>query len=207
MDRGTLQEDVYIPVAVDAERVIEGIPMVRATYFVVRTNAPTAFWELELPAVASLHGVGAIGIAGVVYGTLRDRGTTGIDLFSSPDDVAAIFALEAEGLPLSVDLEDVWIPKPWIMAAQTDEPTGNGDELARGEVFRVALPVFQQAYRYTAGDLDMIALLGTEALGQILHSPEETDALHAWSVEQIEITRQAFPSKTVKLRWREPSSA
>lgn len=93
------------------------------------------------------------------------------------------------------------------MAAQTDEPTGNGDELARGEVFRVALPVFQQAYRYTAGDLDMIALLGTEALGQILYSPEETDALHAWSVEQIEITRQAFPSKTVKLRWREASSA
>ncbi len=209
MDRGTLQEDVYIPVAVDAERDIEDIPMVRATYFVVRTDAPMAFWELELPTLSSLHGVGAIGLAGVVYGALRGSGSAGIDLFTSSGDVAAIFALESEGLPLSVDLEDVWIPRSWIMAAFSgEESTDNGDpQLARGEVFRVALPVFQQAYRYTAGDLDIVDLLGTAAASQVHHSPEETDALHAWSVEQIEITRQAFPSKTVKLRYREESSA
>jgi hypothetical protein len=209
MDRGALREEVYVPVAVDAERVIEGVPMVRATYFVVRTNAPMAFWELELPPLASLHGVGAIGIAGVVYGALREGGTAEIDLFSSSADIGAIFALEAEGLPLSVDLEDVWIPKSWIVAAQAgDESTGDSDdELARGEVFRVALPVFQQVYRYTAGDHDLTELLGIEASGQVHHSPEETDALHAWSAEQIEITRQAFPSKTVKLRYREQTSA
>jgi hypothetical protein len=209
MDRGALQEEVFIPVAVDAEREIEGVQMVRATYFVVRTNAPMAFWELELPPLASLHGVGAIGIAGVVYGALREGGSSEIDLFSSSRDIGAVFALEAEGLPLSVDLEDVWIPKLWIVAAQAgDEPTGDSDdELARGEVFRVALPVFQQVYRYTAGDLDLTELLGTEASGQVHHSPEETDALYAWSAEQIEITRQAFPSKTVKLRYREQTSA
>jgi hypothetical protein len=209
MDRGALQEEVFIPVAVDAEREIEGVQMVRATYFVVRTNAPMAFWELELPPLASLRGVGAIGIAGVVYGALREGGTSEIDLFSSSRDIGAVFALEAEGLPLSVDLEDVWIPKSWIVAAQAgDGSTGDSDdELARGEVFRVALPVFQQVYRYTAGDLDLIELLGTEASGQVHHSPEETDALHAWSAEQIEITRQAFPSKTVKLRYREQTSA
>ena len=196
-----LQEEIYVPVAVDAERVIEDVPMVRATYFVVRTNAPMAFWELELPPVASLHGVGAIGIAGVVYGAIREGGTTEIDLFSSSEDITAIFALEAEGLPLSIDLDDGWIPKIWMLAAQ-----GGDEELARGEVFRVALPVFQQVYRYTAGDLDVIELLGTESEGLVHHSPEETDALYAWSAEQIEITRQAFPEKTVKLRWREQSS-
>jgi len=136
---------------------------------VVRTNAPMAFWELELPPLASLHGVGAIGLAGVVYGALREAGTSAIDLFSSSRDTGAAFALEAEGLPLSVDLEDVWIPKSWIVAALAgDESTGDSDdELARGEVFRVALPVFQQVYRYTAGDLDLIELLGTEASGQV----------------------------------------
>jgi hypothetical protein len=209
MDRGVLQEEVYVPVAVDAERVIEGVQMIRATYFVVRSNAPMGLWQLELPPLASLRGVGAIGIFGVVYGALRGGGSAGIDLFSSSEDVAAIFALEVEGLPLSVDLEDVWIPKSWIVAAQGgDEATGSSDEeLARGEVFRVALPVFQQVYRYTAGDLDLIELLSTEASGQVHHSPEETNALHAWSAEQIEITRQAFPSKTVKLRYREQGSA
>jgi hypothetical protein len=208
MDRGALQQQVYVPVAVDAERVIDDVPMVRATYFVIRTNAPMAFWELELPPVTSLHGVGAIGIAGVVYGALRQAGSARVDLFSSAEDVGAIFALEGEGLPLSVDLEDVWIPKSWIMAAEAAESIADSDEeLARGEVFRVALPVFQQAYRYTAGDLDLTGLLGTDASGQIHHSPEETAALYAWSAEQIEITRQAFPSKTVKLRYREQSSA
>jgi hypothetical protein len=201
MDRGELQEQIYIPVAVDAERVIEGVPMVRCTYFVVRTNAPMAPWELELPTVTPMHGIGAIGIAGVVYGAIRQRGSSQIDQFSSAEDVGAIFALEAEGLPLSVDLEDVWIPKTWMPGAPGEE------SLSRGEVFRVALPVFQQVYRYMAGDLDLGRLLATDATDQIHHSPVETEALHAWSVEQIEITRQAFPSKTVKLRYREQSSA
>lgn len=209
MERGALQEQIYIPVAVDAERVIEEVLMVRATYFVVRTNAPMATWELQLPPLTSLHGVGAIGIAGVVYGALREGGTSEVDLFSTSEDVGAIFALETEGLPLSVDLEDVWIPKSWIVAAQAGDESKGGTEyeLARGEVFRLALPVFQQVYRYTAGDLDVVELLGTDASGQVHHSPEETAALYAWSAEQIEITRAAFPSKTVKLRYREHSSA
>ena len=209
MDRGALQEEIYVPVAVDAERVIEEIPMVRATYFMVRTNAPMAFWELELPPLASLQSVGAIGLAGVVYGAIREVGTTEIDLFSSSEDIAAVFALEAEGLPLSIDLDDVWIPKAWLVAARAkEEATEESDVgLARGEAFRVALSVFQQVYRYTAGDLDMTELLGTESEGRVHPSPEETNALYAWSAEQIEITRQAFPTKTVTLRWREQSSA
>ena len=58
--------------------------------------------------------------------------------------------------PLSVDLEDVWIPKTWMPGAPGEE------SLSRGEVFRVALPVFQQVYRYMAGDLDLGRLLATE---------------------------------------------
>ena len=62
------------------------------------------------------------------------------DLFTDADDVAAIFALEESGTPLTVQVEDVWMPRSWF-----------DDEPIRGDVYRVALEIFQSAYRYTAG--------------------------------------------------------
>ena len=58
------------------------------------------------------------------------------------DDVAAIFALEESGTPLTVQVEDVWMPRSWF-----------DDEPVRGDVYRVGLEVFQAAYRYTAGTI------------------------------------------------------
>lgn len=207
MDQAALQQEVFIPVAVDAERPVDGVPMVRATYFVVMTDAPMALWELELPQLAPLHGVGAVGIAGVVYSAIRQGAEAGeFDLFTNSDDVAAIFALEGEGLPLSVQLADLWIPEAWISSARVwDHPgsSGRGDTtLTRGDVYRVALPAFQQAYRYSAGDIPLDQLLDFDATGQVFVSRVETQALAAWSQNQIELARQAFPSKPVKLRYR-----
>ena len=139
---------MFIPVVIDAERVVDGEEMVRVTYFAVTTDAPAAVWEVELPAVAQLHGIGALGLAGVIYGaSARCRQTEGpttvdFDLFMDADDVAAIFALEESGTPLTVQVEDVWMPRSWF-----------DDEPVRGDVYRVALEVFQAAYRYTAGTI------------------------------------------------------
>ncbi len=79
VDRDALSDGVFIPVVIDAERVVDGEEMVRVTYFAVTTDAPAAVWEVELPAVAQLHGIGALGLAGVVYGALRDVGGPGND--------------------------------------------------------------------------------------------------------------------------------
>ena len=70
---------MFIPVVIDAERVVDGEEMVRVTYFAVTTDAPAAVWEVELPAVAQLHGIGVLGLAGVVYGALRDVGSPRAD--------------------------------------------------------------------------------------------------------------------------------
>ena len=77
MDRDALSDGVFIPVVIDAERVVDGEEMVRVTYFAVTTDAPAAVWEVELPAVAQLHGIGALGLAGVVYGAIREMPATG----------------------------------------------------------------------------------------------------------------------------------
>lgn|GEM_PF-6937941 len=197
MDRDALSDGVFIPVVIDAERVVDGEEMVRVTYFAVTTDAPAAVWEVELPAVAQLHGIGALGLAGVVYGALRDVGGSGadkvdFDLFTNADDVAAIFALEESGTPLTVQVEDVWMPRSWF-----------DDEPVRGDVYRVGLEVFQSAYRYTAGTIGRDLLFEIDVIGQVISSPAETEAITEWSQDQIEATRRAFPDKEVKLRWRE----
>ena len=197
VERDALSDGVFIPVVIDAERVVDGEEMVRVTYFAVTTDAPAAVWEVELPAVAQLHGIGALGLAGVVYGALRDVGgpgadTVDFDLFTDADDVAAIFALEESDTPLTVQVEDVWMPRSWF-----------DDEPVRGDVYRVALEVFQSAYRYTAGTIGTNLLLEIDAREQVISSPAETEAVTQWSQDQIEATRRAFADKEVKLRWRD----
>ncbi|HEU5111767.1 MAG TPA: hypothetical protein VFU96_00540 [Acidimicrobiia bacterium] len=197
VDRDALQHGVFIPVVIDAERVVDGAEMVRVTYFAVTTDAPAAVWEVELPSVAQLHGIGALGLAGVIYSAMREsRGpgpeTVEFDLFTDADDIAAVFALEESGMPLTVQLEDVWMPRIWF----EDEP-------ARGDVYRVALEPFQDSYRYTAGTIAPDVLLELDVSGQVISSPVETEAVKQWSQDQIDASRRAFPDKEVKLRWRD----
>lgn len=199
-----------MPVAIDAEREVEGLDMFRATYFVVTTDVPASVWEIALPPLAPIQGLGALGLLGVVFGTIvrspaPAQKEAAYGLFTQPEDVAAIFALEEEG-PLSVQLEDVWLVKRWCVAAPT---WGGGKpqrrDPARGDVFRVALDLFQRAYLYTAGDIDLDELVAADPGGRIFRSPDETRALTAWAAGLIEETRRAYPNKAVKLRRRRGS--
>jgi len=197
VDRNALSDGVFIPVVIDAERVVDGEEMVRVTYFAVTTDAPAAVWEVDLPAVAQLHGIGALGLAGVISSAIRENPTEGsdaveFDLFTDAKDVAAIFALEESGTPLTVQVEDVWMPRSWF-----------DNEPMRGDVYRVALEIFQAAYRYTAGTVGPDRLRDFDVTGQVISSPVETEAIARWSQDQIDATRRAFPGKEVKLRWRD----
>ncbi|MCI0677776.1 MAG: hypothetical protein L0Z63_01845 [Actinobacteria bacterium] len=195
---------VHIPVTVDAERDIDGEAMLRATYFVVTTEAPASVWAVELPPLAGLQGLGALGVLGVVYSAVRPpdpKTDADPDLFIDPDDIAALFALEKEG-PLTVQLEDVWLPKTWCERAPVWGTSEIVERLGRGEVLRVELGVFQLAYRYTAGDITLTELMAAEAVGKVLASPSETRAVNRWAELQIEEARRAFPEKKIKLRYR-----
>lgn len=210
-----LRDRAFIPVTIDAVREIEGIGMVRVTYFALTSDAPAAVWEVELPPLARLHGVGALGSAGVVYSAMREsdqvgRETVEFDLFERPEDVAAIFSLE-DDLLLTVQIEDVWMPASWFhnvaVWGDEDNPRPVGSDLERGQVYRVGLPLFQGAYRYTAGEIGFERLAAIDPQGQVLVSPIEGEAMRGWSQDQIDATRAAFPDKEVKLRYREESSA
>lgn len=209
MKSAGIEPDVYIPVALDAIREIEGVEMVRVTYFVVTSDAPGAGWEVDLPELTEQHGVSVLGTSGIVYRAIhsgevyegRRRG-----LFVDPEDISSIFGLESEGSPFTVQLEDVWMPSAWFADAPIwdDEPnTSTGDDpMARGEVYRVAIAAFRAAYRYSSGEIGLDELADS-ATGDVLRSPIETESIRAWSEGQIEAARRAFRDQPLILRWRE----
>lgn len=215
MESTELRYRAFIPVTIDAVRDIEGIDMARVTYFALTSDAPSAVWEIELPPLARLHGVGALGLAGIVYSAMRESDQVGresveFDLFERPDDVAAIFSLEEGDSPVTVQIEDVWMPASWFRRVAVwggeDEPRRADSDLERGQVYRVALPLFQGAYRYTAGEIGLDQLIAIDAEDQVLVSPVEGEAIRGWSQDQIDATRAAFSDKEVKLRYREETS-
>jgi len=186
--------------------------MARVTYFVLTSDAPAGVWEIELPPLAGLPGVGALGIAGVVYSAMGESDEIGYEsvesdpLFEHPDDIAAIFSLEHGESPITVQVEDVWMPVAWFQEVDTWGRRGGRTASIppeRGDVYRVALPLFQDAYRYTAGEIDLERLVSLETGDQVFASPVESEAIRAWSQDQIDETIAAFPDKTVKLRYRE----
>lgn len=201
------REQVFIPVAVDAERLIDGVRLLRATYFLVTTESPRSIWEIELPGVARLHGLGALGMSGVVFSPLRrtevaGRELTSYDLFIDAADISAIFALEEAGF-VSIQLEDIWLPHFWCREAAVWGGDGtDGSDVERGDVFRVSARLFPQAYRYATGELDLDGLLDLRVEGQLFRSHAETQALRDWAQLQIEEAKRAFAAKEVKLRVR-----
>lgn len=215
VETAALRHRSFIPVTIDAVRELDGIEMIRVTYFVLTSDAPAAVWEIELPPLARLHGVGALGIAGVVYSAMRESDEIGFesvefDLFEGPADIAAIFSLEHGESPFTVQVEDVWMPVAWFRDVGTwVSPAGRTPSRApeRGDVYRVALALFQDAYRYTAGEIDLERLVSLETGDQVFASPVESEAIRAWSQDQIDQTRAAFPDKAVKLRYREATVA
>lgn len=185
--------------------------MSRVTYFVVTTDSPSSEWQIPLPTVGTLAGVGALGVAGVVYRALRSgidaSADHEADLFVRSADIAALFALEHTNPSLSIQLEDVWLPTDWLREARDwGTETRHGRHPERGLVYRVGLMTFQAAYRYTSGDVDLEALAELGGGDDVFFSPIETDALRRWAQGEIDQARESFPRKDLKLRYREASA-
>jgi hypothetical protein len=168
-----------VPVAVDAIRTVGGVEMARVTYFVVASEVPAPTWLIR-PRFASEFSVEVLGLTGVICGP-----GPGIPRFSHPDQIAALFEEVEASLELSVEVEDLWIPLDWL--AHDHEP-------ARGDVYRVRLPLFQAAYRFRTEGLSQEGFVGGTAWeGSTSYSPEETAAFRAWAEARIEEARSIYP--------------
>jgi hypothetical protein len=153
--------------------------MTRVTYFVITSEVPAPSWRIR-PGLASEFSVEVLGLMGVIFGP--DPQTP---QFSRPGQIAALFEAVEANPALSVELEDLWIPSSWLAGER---------EPARGDVYRVHLPLFQAAYRFRSEGISQEEFVErTPWEASIAFSPEETAAFRAWAEVQITEARSAYP--------------
>jgi hypothetical protein len=173
-----------VPVWLDAERVVERVAMFRETYFVVSSTTQSPGSEGSILQF-TLGDVVVAAPGGIVIGP-----STGSGIFESVDDVDALFGLDHDESDLSVDIDDLWVPRSWLPA-----------EAVRGEVYRIDWAPFVRAVGYTDGDLNLRGLLGEEFVGRVSYSGVETESLAGWAQREIDLAREAFNDKPVKLQY------
>ena len=171
---------VSVPVSVDAARSVEDVEMVRAVFFVAAiTDASPAQVLPSATRPGATVPVLLLGGLGVIH-----RPLTGGDRFRHVDEVVELFA-QLDTDESLIEFEDVWLPVAWLVTQRPPE---------RGDVYRIAEPVFRAAYRYRVAMLSLADLLATEiAAGDVAYSPVETEVLRAWSARQIVDARQMYP--------------
>ena len=199
--------EVWVPIIVDALREIDGQEMVRSSYFLVESNVPVPEWDLSSLRTASLDGPTALGLLGVLYGPVAPMNEPDQEgLFWKSKDLQGVldFATERDGL--SIEFESLWIPAAWFdphNLYSNAQPADGPEPPAPGDVYRVALPVFQRCYLYTSDELSQDALLDTDATGMVRNSRIETEAFRSFTRGQIDALTAAFPNKALKLPHRE----
>jgi hypothetical protein len=181
-----------IPILIDDVKQLESFNMTRGTFFTIDANGMGDDWVailrsrwvpfLLLGVTASLH-----------------RPDLFHEKFRSAASIDRLFGRIEEVEGLVVESEHIWLPNilfdPHI---EKYSPKRKPVPLKRGAVWRVGFGLFQMALTFR----DEVIEAGTYMercrqlmeLGQIevSYSQEETDAYHAWSVEQIEAARKNF---------------
>lgn len=175
-----------IPVAIDAVREIDGVPMARSTYFVATELPPPSIWRRLRGTPAFFAFDGLLVLAESIDDADRMR-----DVLDRIEDVTEAF---------SIELDDLWIPVSWLERA---------GEPIRGHVFRIPCDLFELAYHYRAGSLLTSELLlhTGSALVSVAAAPRETAAYEAWAQRQIDDARAALDANPgQRLGWADPDA-
>jgi predicted acylesterase/phospholipase RssA len=173
-----LEPGESVPVVVDSVREIDGVSVATATYFVVVSDSPEPTWSLE-PDQSSGFALATLGLVGVISGP--DSRTP---IFGHPDDLDTLFARIESRSGLLVELHDIWLPLHWL---------GDRETPRRGDVYRVRLASFRDAYQFRAGTLSTRQFFQSEGQGDTRFSQIETDVFREWAEARFDDARQSYP--------------
>jgi hypothetical protein len=150
-------------------------PMVRCFYLAIEFDIPDNQWML---------GIGGqrfpflmLGLTGVVQAPLEASGFYNPSLIDEFIDTVE----DADGMIL---FEDIWLPAALFH-----------DGVSEGDVYRVGLDLFRQAFGFRGGRLseEKFQFATSEFHAQMVFSEEETIAFRSWSARTIENERREGP--------------
>lgn len=186
-----MQPIYNIPIIVDGIVRSDPADLSRCVYLTITADEPGAGWTLTLQTTTIPFLL--LGLQGILYqpGVNQQR-------FNGPNDIDdMIAAVEAITLPspLNVETGIIWVPTAWLDLAFVRSPRGENPfkEPHRGDVFRVAAPMFQDLWRHMENRLDLSILLNsysTQQFGEsnvpmLQYSFIETLAFRAWTARHL----------------------
>lgn len=174
------QETSKIPIVTDVIRLIDGIQMVRCSYYSIQSDSPIDQWSNSL--LKTNRRILLLSLEAIITGPIEyaSRFDTVAELESVYD-----FADMNEGL--FIDINDIWVPHSWF----------GRSEVNQGLVFRIAPTDFVACWQMRHDKIS------TEAFSKFIEnrreafiefSEQETIVFEAWTKKQIEQSRDIYKS-------------
>jgi hypothetical protein len=177
-----------VPVFVDSVIGLPEFPFVRVNYLAIERDEPDPRWRLGVGG--QLLPMLLLNIEAIV---MQPPGATAFARF---DLIESTFAAIESDAGFTIQPSDVWFPSFLFRRNSIDA----------GDVYRVGIELFTDAFRYRNGAIDRATFLGTaERLGETLtFSAEETSAFRSCHTAMLEGAAAQFPNdQTLALPPRE----
>lgn len=159
-----------VPVVVD-DRTGRSPELLRCVYFYFRGDEPGALWTLGLDQQVSVPFI-LLELAGIILQPVDG------ELFENPEQIDSLFSL-IEGLGLSVEIADLWMPTRAIKL--------NPEQLYRGIVLRLGEPLFRNCVNYRYGEIDLEHFENQlkELSNSLRVSEPESKVFLEWSYQEL----------------------
>lgn len=183
-------ESIEIPVLLDDFKDFENLKMSRFTYFTIECDEPSLGWELELKEARIP--ICLIGLSAIAWRPIDER----FHEFKNLQLIDDLFNTIEEDGNLFIESEEIWFPNYMFSKFSKN----------RGDVFRVKLDLFNLAFRYQSGKIEMKEYISKadRFINGIRLSEEETAAFRNWSNEQVSVAKEIYPkNKELEIKWRE----
>lgn len=174
-------QTTFIPIIVDVERNIDGIKMIRCSYYSIQSDEPMPNWSLNIGRnnAAML----LLNLEAILLGSPDSP-----DNFRNVNDIDAMYYLVEEHEGLFVDINDIWVPKRWF----------GKDDLKQGLLFRISQESFSWCWKFRNDVISAEEFLAFEKEmkdSYLRFSEEETNAFYMWTEKQILQSRDIYQEK------------
>ena len=164
------QNIIQIPVVTDVERYIDGINMVRCSYYSIQSDIPMPNWAINVSGKSTPMLL--LNLEAILVGPIQN-----VDKFSKMEDIDTMYDFVEQNEGLFVDINDVWIPSTWF----------GGKEIKQGLVYRISQENFSLCWMFRNDNISLEEFIpeGRKIKASyISFSEEETYVFQEWTKKQ-----------------------
>jgi len=167
-----------IPVVADVERNVDGIEMIRCSYYSIQSDTPIPNWNMN--AFGTSIQILLLNLEAILVGPTHE----GVK-FRDVADIESMYDFAEQNEGLFVDINDIWIPSAWF----------SGYKIEQGFVYRISQDNFTLCWQLRNSNISSEEFIfRSEFLDRpnIRLSEEETVVLRAWTKKQINKSQEIY---------------